>query len=324
MTQSFTLFCLERGVIAPPDMERDRWVRCPTILHQRKRNGAVKLTGDGCVGFCQNWEIDATVATWKQSGGGKDATPFASREDMEIKNALRRQQTLQAIQKARAFWAECKPLRNTHPYLKKKGLAMTGADGLRISATEELVIPMFIKSSMVSVQRIAPDGEKRFWFGAPTKGAYYIIERKGFSITLLAEGFATAATLFSALPNSRVIVAFNANNMPVVAENLKPTGLTCICADNDHGTESRIGTNPGLEAGAKAAQILGCEMTFAPCEGTDFNDWHQELMKQEKQADMFKKRKATPTQLLDNVNAKIRSSVMPVVKYIPPSYAFSA
>lgn len=46
-----------------------------------------------------------------------------------------------------------------------------------------------------------------------------------------------------------------------------------ICADNDHGTEAKRGTNPGREKAANAAELIGAGVAWPEgIEGTDFAD----------------------------------------------------
>ena len=75
---------------------------------------------------------------------------------------------------------------------------------------------------MVGVQRIFEDGSKRFNRGIEKKGSAFVMGNRdemqhGF---LMAEGFATAATLHIAT-GKPVVVAFDAGNLKDVAGNLK-------------------------------------------------------------------------------------------------------
>ena len=97
---------------------------------------------------------------------------------------------------------------------------------------------------------------------------------------LLAEGYATGATLFKAtgLP---VAVAFDAGNLKPVAEALKkqfPSADIVVCADNDHVNK----VNVGLEKAQAAAQAVGGRVVFPEFTDeekalglTDFNDLAQ-------------------------------------------------
>jgi phage/plasmid primase-like uncharacterized protein len=83
--------------------------------------------------------------------------------------------------------------------------------------------------------------------------------------------------VFAAAPLTRVVVAFNSGNLLRVAEGMPRRGRVCVAADNDHGTEARLGKNPGLLAAQEVAAALGCGVV-APSgiEGTDWADYRQE------------------------------------------------
>ena len=72
---------------------------------------------------------------------------------------------------------------------------------------------------------------------------------------LLCEGYATAATVFSATGEATA-VAFNAGNLPAVARALRvkfPNIKLVICADDDAQTPG----NPGRTKAAEAARAVG-------------------------------------------------------------------
>jgi putative DNA primase/helicase len=163
-----------------------------------------------------------------------------------------------------------------------------------------------------------PDGQKWFWSGATTKGAHYIIDRKGAVLTLLCEGLATGLTLFAAVPDSRVIVAFNSGNLEHVAKIVQIHGMCAVCADNDAATFERIGKNPGFDSATKAASTLGAGVALPECEaGTDFNDMLSEKLAALKEANLFRQGyKHTPAQILAEANATIRSRVMAGARFI--------
>lgn len=245
-----------------------KWRRCPTEDKPKRRNGAYCLAVDGRIGWCQNWATMTSPAEWRVDREG-EAPAF---DPAKLKRARRKalEQTRRAVDAARAFYDECKPLIGGHPYLDAHMLDMTGCYGLKVDRDGWLVVPAYRGRSLMTVQRIAPDGTKRFWKGAPVKGASYTVERQGAVLTILCEGLATALALYAAVPHSRVVVAFNTGNMAEVAPQL-PAGLTVVAADNDHGTEARIGENPGIVAAREVAEVLGCGVAVP--EGMDGTDW---------------------------------------------------
>src|SRR5690606_3035190 len=115
------------------------------------------------------------------------------------------------------------------------GLDMTGCGGLRVDNEGWLVVPAYRGAEFSSVQRIAPDGQKRFWPGAPMKGVSYLIDRPGASVTVLAEGLATGLAIHAACPLVRVVIAFSAQNLVTVAKRRRWQGMVAVAADNDHG-----------------------------------------------------------------------------------------
>ncbi|MBK7252207.1 MAG: toprim domain-containing protein [Gammaproteobacteria bacterium] len=76
-----------------------------------------------------------------------------------------------------------------------------------------LLVPVRDSSGrLMSLQRIGPDGEKRFFYGGHVAGGYFIIGAPGDTVCI-AEGYATAASIHEATGHA-VAVAFNAGNLP--------------------------------------------------------------------------------------------------------------
>ncbi|WP_254257826.1 toprim domain-containing protein [Methylobacter tundripaludum] len=97
-----------------------------------------------------------------------------------------------------------------------------------------------------------------WWIGAKTEKV------------LIAEGFATAATLHEE-SGYRVYVAFTANNLMAVGRIVReklPDAEIVFCADNDTQTPG----NPGLTKATGAAEAVGGSVTVPPIHG-DFNDY---------------------------------------------------
>lgn len=266
---TFHDFLISIGLI-PRDISHGKWIRCSTVSHPRKKNGSYKLSDDGRIGWAQDFAIHESPLTWRADGD------VDYKVDMTAINARRneeRRKAIQATHEARAYWMQCKPLRNGHPYLDNKKLTMRGCDQLRASTDGLLVVPIMIDNNIMSLQRINSEGEKRFWYGASAKGGYYEIGSKTASVTILCEGLATGLAIYQSVPNCRVIVAFNCGNMPTVANKLKLSGLCVVAADNDFLTEEKIGTNPGIKSGTEAAEIIGCGVAWPTgIAGSDYAD----------------------------------------------------
>jgi putative DNA primase/helicase len=306
----FLQFAQANGIIVPDHFTPGRWVRCKTVNHPRKKNGSIKLADDGQVGWLQDYAVHAEPIMWRANDSAAQAAPI-DRALIARRQAERRAALIEATMGARAYYAACTPIRDDHPYLTNKGLGVGGCIGLRVDAHGWLVIPMLYNGKILSLQRISPEGEKKFHFGATTKCAYYAIERQGAVITALVEGFATGLTIFQAIPNCRVVVAFNAANLTVVAERMERFGMGVVCADNDHETEKRIGRNPGLDAARAAAEVLGVGVAFPTCAGTDWNDYVMEQMELAYNGQQFSfSRKRTPIQIQAAAFADVKLKVM--------------
>ena len=160
---------------------------------------------------------------------------------------------------------------SAHPYLVRKGVQPHGAR--QDSAT--LLIPLRDTTGKLhSLQTITPDGEKRF--KGRMKGCYHAIGGKPSGWLVIAEGFATGASINEAT-GWPVAVAFNAGNLGPVAAALHkayPALVLVLAADDDHLTPD----NPGITAARQAALAVGGFVVAPqfpkgrPPKATDFND----------------------------------------------------
>lgn len=169
------------------------------------------------------------------------------------------------------------PAAISHPYLTAKNIKPNGIkqDG------EDLVIPMYGENGKIcSLQTINADGDKLYLTGGK-KGYFAFTEKAESRDTLLiAEGFATCATIREAtgLP---VICSFDAMNLMNVAKIMRkkyPDAKIIICGDNDRGKKNAKGEiyNTGIDKGQQAATAIKgwCVWPeFGDDEsGSDFND----------------------------------------------------
>jgi phage/plasmid primase-like uncharacterized protein len=160
-----------------------------------------------------------------------------------------------------------------HPYLARKGVRAHGVyrnevGALKLFAGEdkpqiwsgkgELLIPICdIDGALLGAQSIAETGFKLFPRGAALASGHHLIGdvAQGGRL-LIAEGYATAATLHEAtgLP---VAVAFNAGNLEPVARAYRerfPNLAIIIAGDNDHGKEPRSAPMVGRRIMSAAAR----------------------------------------------------------------------
>lgn len=203
----------------------------------------------------------------------------------------------QAQRVARGLWSEAERNGAPSPYLQRKGVQ---AYGVRTLPDGTLLVPMRdAAGELKNVQRIAPAKppdpkvpEKRYLPGGPKKQLLHLIGGAGVCtrdgepvpVLLLAEGYATAASLHEATGRP-VAVCFDAGNLKAVAidmRELHPTALMVVCGDDDKGTEDEKGRNPGRKAAEAAMRAAitdtGWAMVVMPAGlpegGTDFNDLH--------------------------------------------------
>lgn len=195
--------------------------------------------------------------TWKATSN-ETMTPA---ERTELQRKLQAAQRLRLEEEARVraaaaaraakLWSSAKPATDDHAYLRAKGVHAFGLRALR----DQLMVPARdTDGTLHTLQFIGPDGAKKFLTGGRIAGCYFAIGRPDDAL-LLAEGYATAATLYQATGKA-VAVCFNCGNLLAVARALRakfPRLRLLICADNDSGTPG----NPGLTAAHAAARAVG-------------------------------------------------------------------
>lgn len=161
------------------------------------------------------------------------------------------------------------------PYLNRKKVE---AFGIRFEGTDILIPLQDTAGKLWSLQRISPEGAKRFLPGGRKKGCFHRIgpceEGKSIYVT---EGYATGASIYMSTHHTTV-VAFDAGNLESVVEELKktyPNNSIIIAGDDDRWKE----TNVGREKAEEIAQKYGCSVVFPTFKNTDskptdFNDLH--------------------------------------------------
>ena len=306
---TFPDFLRSLGIIPPETYHAGRWQRAPTDLHPKKKNAAIKLNEDGISGFAIDHSSMTEAAIWRANE--KTEAPKYDHAAAERRIAARRAEEAAGTARALAAYNAATPLLNAmHPYVIAKLMTMEGLLGIRVDSAGWLVVPMWRNGSIVSIQRISPEGEKRFATGAPTKGATFRMWRKSACVTILCEGLATGQTIFSAIPNSSVEVCFSAANLVAVAERAEWSGMVAVAGDNDHWTQEIHGKNPGVEAASKAAQIIGCGYAVPTCDGSDFNDFFVERLTILEKREKDKPWPASPHKLRASALMPVRMEIM--------------
>lgn len=221
--------------------------------------------GDWRTGQISNWRADV----------GRDITPAE-----QMANALRMAEAKAAREEAHKrerevaadtvskIWESASAASPDHPYLKRKGIQ---AHGARITGDGRLIVPLYSQSGeLASLQYISQDGGKLYHSGGQTGGMFWQVGALDEPGDLyLAEGFATAATIFE-VTGRPCVVAYSASNLVPVAGALRARygqqQSIVIVADND---ASQTGQKYADQASAK----YGARVVVIPIQGMDANDY---------------------------------------------------
>lgn len=217
-----------------------RRFRLPEDRPQSK-NGFITLfdNNDGSHGASFGSWKHGIRETWFSGKPHRELTKEEHRESAQRMADQRRKQAEEqhqrhaaAAEKTRRLWQGAHPAQRDHPYLIKKQVQPHGIKQLG----DSLVIPVRnAADELTGLQFIDSDGGKKFLSGTAVAGAYYNLGPQPDNVLLLAEGFATAATLFEATGHPCAI-AFFAGNLKPVALALRarhPKIHILICADAD-------------------------------------------------------------------------------------------
>lgn len=184
-----------------------------------------------------------------------------AREAREIERQKQYKQVSDSVQE---IWDKAQPASAQHLYLAKKGIQPHGA---RIGGDGRLILPLLDDSGQISsIQYISHDSSKLYHKGGKTSGCFYVLGSPVDTV-FIAEGFATAASIYEAT-GTPTIAAYSASNIVKVAEIVsKHIKNITVVADND---ESGVGQKYADQASAK----YGCSVIVPPELG-DANDFLQ-------------------------------------------------
>lgn len=229
----------------------------------------------------------AQALGFQLQGEGRRAAPRqvqqgkGQRADAESREAAQ----ATAAQQAAQLWERASTMGES-AYLARKCVQPFG---VRFAPDGCLLVPVRDGDGQLhNLQRIAPQKpasrpEKLFLTGGRKSGLWHMLgDPSEAAVLLVAEGYATAATLHQATGRP-VAVAFDAGNLQPVAKNLRRLhggALLVLCGDDDAETAARTGKNPGREKAAAAARAVDGLAVFPdglPPGGSDFNDLHQHV-----------------------------------------------
>lgn len=177
--------------------------------------------------------------------------------------AAKYEQYAATAKRAQALWAQSHAVDGHHPYLQRKCIAGTY---LRQDA-DALIVPLYHTDitagthELVNIQRIMPNGDKRFLKGGRQKDCYFILGVPSEAV-FIGEGVATCGAVFESFGGVYMTVcAFNAGNLMGVGRvirHLLPNARIIFIADDDAATEAGAhGENTGVVKAQAAADAIG-------------------------------------------------------------------
>jgi len=230
---------LDIGCMVRCHVEGDREKRGWYMLHElQAQDGGLLIVGS--YGIWRGNDNGAQKVTLGKSNAltteQRDAIRKRLSEDRKRVDRDRAAEAERAAERAARTWAKCSPTGDSD-YLARKGVQ---AHGLRFSPSGACVVPMLDTAGKIhGLQVIRPKKrhgrDKDFWpAGVVKKGHFHLIGTPTWMV-LVAEGYATAASLHEAtgLP---VAVAFDAGNLGPVAAALRKRykqAKILIAADDD-------------------------------------------------------------------------------------------
>lgn len=270
------------GMTPPAHIEPGRLYRFPGA-NKRDGNTAswAKLFPDGRGGVYGDWST-GLHGFWQERSGqqltGADRAAFkrqlaiARREEAAEREATHGQAAARAL----SIWRSANPAPADHQYLALKRIQPHCA---RIKCNR-LILPVVDISTdrLMSIQYIDEDGGKMLLKGGRKRGCAIPTDWiEAPSRIIIAEGFATAATLAESYPDSLMLAAIDAGNLEPVALAVRrrwPAIEIVVAGDDDRSAKTNIGR---IRANA-AALAAGALVAFpewppdAPPHLSDFND----------------------------------------------------
>ena len=289
-TEEFRKTLQAAGLTPPDTLIPGKLHRFPSNGKRSDTAGWCKLFPDGLggtygdfrSGLSETWQSRANERMTKEE---RDAFRRQMEQARRERDAEEEKLHLEAMPGFLRLWNQSRQdVDLTHAYLAVKG-------GIRPFGIRQLgqalIVPVWgADKALHGLQFIQPDGSKKFKVGTRKAGSWCVLKPEGipptdWSIILVAEGWATAASLHTAtgLP---VFIAFDCGNLSAVAQAVRsqfPAARLLFCADDDaHGKGQNL---------ARLAAQQNNGMAIIPrwegiqnmtpeqqAQATDFNDLH--------------------------------------------------
>lgn len=250
--------------------------RCKGDARGRQNGWAILYLDERPAGAFGNYRLGTGTLKWKSSA----ARPALSTQERkalqrEWHQARERRDTERANTErqtalyAAELWRKAAIADAQHPYIARKMIdpaPLRQSNGL-------LLVPLTGSDGMLwNLQRIYPNGDKRFLRGGRIDGLFAIVGQfePGTGEAVFVEGYATGDTVHRAV-GLPVIVTFNTSNLPKVARlwaEGRPDLDYTVFADDDEATAlrelQRTGTykNPGIETAEAVAAEIGASIAY--------------------------------------------------------------
>lgn len=238
--------------------------QCVGDRRGRKNGYAILFTDSRPAGAFGNWATQSKLK-WSASKWSEKVPDFRTISENREHQEIYRQAELRAVAyTAAAMLDKAERTSTSHPYLAKKG--MIGPPNTYQVGDQVLVPLTDIYGKLWNLQRIGPDGSKRFLKGPRKERIFWSV---GLNLDddgipdpdriFICEGISTAYAVYMSTL-SPVAAALDCHSMVSCAKALRgrfPSSRIVICADDDQATTERIGRNPGIEAAEAAAAAVG-------------------------------------------------------------------
>lgn len=265
---SFSAFIESCGFAPPTSIMADgRIHRFSTDWRDRRDSAgwySLHLLDGHAFGVVGDWRTDL-MKTWTPAG--QDVDDDTRRRIQEAAATAAREladSQAKAREEASQLFSSLPVADDGNGYLARKRVH---ADGMLRQEDDRLVVPMLDASGISSIQRIWPDGKKRYLPNGRVQGCYYPYpynQPLDGGKVYVCEGLATAASVHDAT-GAKTFVAFSAGQLSNCVATLRPLVGGCeiiVVADND-------------ESGRGEAEALktGCRVVLIPEKGMDANDY---------------------------------------------------
>lgn len=306
--------CMELGLVPKP-LTKDG-MRLDTYYLNGKNDGSVKFITNNII-VIKNWQTGRSLVVDLE----RKASSAVSHEkiqaeiqrmnaDYVVYQAQQRKKALTRSKVAQNFYKSCEKAKFLHPYLKVKGLKPFS--GVRMCTSEHfekvfgyvpkgsngvlvdplLVIPIrgWLSGALAiqTLQFIAPDGQKYFFYGGRKSGAFWLSkklpeQRTAKPILVLGEGLATVMSVVQNTTHSCTgVMVCDCGNFMAVATELRrrfPLALMIILSDVGNGEKQAKEASQAVGAvlqkpSFSADEIELFKQKFNGKKPSDWNDFY--------------------------------------------------